>query len=339
MATFGGEFHVLRASDANADLLGARLVSVDGNTVTTLRDSARTLVGGPPHRRDQFAPSLLESPEQLHALGIARDAGRATYVFRRLDGRTVSRELAGEAPSAAGSRTSAARVLFPASPTDDERGWRTLLPEARAPWALKEFDTRFRWREAPEIDGMVIELRQIFDAPGQPIGEFLAEMTRTINERKPRNLVIDLRVNGGGNLNTARDFMKSVPGLVPGRIFALTSPWTFSAAISSLGYLEQAAPDRVTIVGEEVGDRLEFWAEGRPTTLPHSRIMVAFSTQRHDYRNACRAYTDCHEPVVRNSIAVPSLAPDIAAPWTIAAYREGRDPGMEAIAAELRRRR
>jgi hypothetical protein len=145
-----------------------------------------------------------------------------------------------------------------------------------------------------------------------------------------------MRVNGGGNLNTARDFMKRLPELVPGRIFALTSPWTFSAAISSIGYLEQAAPGRVTIVGEEIGDRLEFWAEGRPTTLPHSGVVISLATERHDYVNGCRAYTDCHGPVVQNSIAVPSLGPDIVAPWTIEAYRAGRDPGMQAIVAALR---
>jgi hypothetical protein len=339
LATFGDDYRVLRAADANADLLGARLVSVDGHGVPALRDSSRTLVGGPPHRRDQFAPVLLESPEQLYAMGLARSAARATYVFQTTDGRTVSRDLAAEAPSGVGSRAAGTRTLFPAAPANDERGWRTLLPVTRTPWALADPDARFRWREAPEVDGMVIELRQIFNAPGKPIAEFLAEMTRVINERKPRHLVIDLRVNGGGNLNTARDFMKSVPSLIPGRIFALTSPWTFSAAISSLGYLEQAAPDRVTIVGEEVGDRLEFWAEGRPTTLPHSGIAVSFSTERHDYMNACRAFTDCHAPVVRNSIAVPTLVPDIEAPWTIEAYRLGRDPGMEAIVAELRRAR
>jgi hypothetical protein len=32
-----------------------------------------------------------------------------------------------------------------------------------------------------------------------------------------------------------------LPTLVKGRIFVLTSPWTFSAAISTLGYLKQAA--------------------------------------------------------------------------------------------------
>ena len=161
-------------------------------------------------------------------------------------------------------------------------------------------------------------------------------MTRTIVARQPRSLVLDMRANGGGNLQTARDFMKSLPNLIPGRIFVLTSPWTFSAAISSIGYLEQAAPTRVTIVGEEIGDRLEFWAEGRPTTLPRSGVVISLATQRHDYANGCRAYTDCHGPVVQYSIAVPTLGPDILAPWTISVYRSGKDPGMDAIVAALR---
>ena len=117
----------------------------------------------------------------------------------------------------------------------------------------------------------------------------------------------------------------------------MTSPWTFSAAISSIGYLEQTAPDRVTIVGEEVGDRLEFWAEGRPVTLPNSGLVIGIATERHDYQNGCRAFSDCHGPVVQNPIAVPTLVPNVPAPWTIEAYRAGRDPAMEAVVAQLRR--
>jgi hypothetical protein len=59
-----------------------------------------------------------------------------------------------------------------------------------------------------------------------------------------------------GHLTKARDFAEELPGLVPGELFVLTSPWTFSAAISVSGYLKQAALSRVHIVGEPVGDRL-----------------------------------------------------------------------------------
>ena len=129
--------------------------------------------------------------------------------------------------------------------------------------------------------------------------------------------------------------MRALPTLVRGRVFVLTSPWTFSAAISSIGYLKQVAPDRVTIVGETVGDRLEFWAEGRPVTLTNTRISVNRSTERHDYATGCKPYKDCHGSVVRNPISVTSLAPDIAAPWTVDAYRAGRDPAMQAVERAL----
>ncbi len=153
---------------------------------------------------------------------------------------------------------------------------------------------------------------------------------------KPKNVVIDLRVNGGGNLNLARGFVQSLPSLVAGRIFVLTSPYTFSAAISTTGYLKLAAPDRVTIVGETVGDRLMFWAKGPPVTLENSGIVIGHTKERHDYQNGCASYTDCHGNVVRSPIRVNTFAPGIEAPWTIESYRAGVDPGMCAIESVLK---
>ena len=127
---------------------------------------------------------------------------------------------------------------------------------------------------------MVVELRQNRSTPGNDIGDFQELVQRELQDRKPRNLVLDMRMNGGGDLTTTRSFMQGLPKLVPGTIVVLTSPWTFSAAISSTGYLEQAAPERVTIVGEEVGDRLEFWSEGRPITLARSGIVISRNVSR-----------------------------------------------------------
>jgi hypothetical protein len=336
LTAFGDEFRVVRATEANADLLGGRLLAVDGHTIAELRDSARTLAGGVPQRRDRFAPFLFESPTQLHAMGLATKPDRATYSFQTADGRTIRRELADE-PNRAPDARGGSRALFPQLLPDEQGKWRPALAPAQAPWSLSDPDIPFRVRVAPEVDGMVVELRQTVSSPGHAIDAFLNGAAEQIETTKPRNVVLDMRLNGGGNLNTARDFMKRLPSLVPGRIFVLTSPWTFSAAISSIGYLKQTAPERVTIVGEDIGDRLEFWAEGRPVTLPSSGLVFSIATQRHDYMNGCRAYSDCHGPVVANPIAVPTLAPDVRAPWTIEAYRAGRDPGMEAVVAQLRR--
>ncbi len=182
----------------------------------------------------------------------------------------------------------------------------TLLNETDAPWSVREWPTRFRWREAPELDGVVVDLRQNVDGAGQPIRAFLDSVTRVLTARKPCNIVLDLRFNGGGNLNNTRDFVQSLPALASGKIFVLTSPYTFSAAISTAGYAKQAAPERVRLVGEGVGDRLIVFAEGRPVDLPNSGIGIGVTRERHPYATGCRPFTDCHAAVVQFPIAVPA---------------------------------
>lgn len=329
--TFGGEFYVLRAKGAARDLLGARLVAIDGHGINELRGAGRALWGGLPAFRDQFSYNLLESPDLLHAAGLAVKPESAVFRFARRDGTAVERRLDGEAADQSRPFAQPDRTLFPEPLRLENAEWTTALPQTKAPWALEQFGERFRWRAAPELDALVIELRQNVDSAVAKIAPALKGFEDAIVAVKPVNLVVDMRMNGGGNLNLTRDFMKSLPARVSGRIFVLTSPFTFSAAISSVGYLKQAAPDRVTIVGEHVGDRLVFFAEGRGVDLPNNLGMIGMATQRHDYQNACKTSTDCHRAVVVNPIAVPTLAPEISAPWTIDAYLSGADPAIEAV--------
>lgn len=334
LAPFGEDFYVLRASPAHADLLGARLVAIDGRPIAEVRDVARTLIGGTPAWRDRFAPFFFESPEQMQALGVAANTDRANYRFRLANGRTVTRRFNAEAPGAARVSADVDRWYYPA-PVEGE-GTRALLSEANAPWSLQEPQTLFRMRDAPEIDAFVIELRQNYGTSEQNIIDFMFNALEAARHSGRNNLVLDMRMNGGGDLNITRDWSRILPYTVNGRTFVLTSPWTFSAAISTVGYMEQQGRNRITIVGESVGDRLDFHSEGDITTLPHSGARILNATERHDYRTGCRNIENCHGSVVRNSISVESLAPDIEAPWTIEAYSAGRDPAMEAVAAALR---
>lgn len=332
---FGTDFFILRADTANRDLLGARLVAVEGRPFADVRAVAHTLWGGTPAFRDRHVPFFLESPDQLKELGIAASGESATYRLALRDGRTIDRRLVADPPDDTRERYGAGRWLYPEPIATDHGDWVALGQVGRMPWSLSAPDEFFRWRAAPEIDGLVVELRMNRDATGRPIRDFLATVTAELRRARPLNLVLDLRANGGGDLNTTRDFVQALPALVRGRLFVLTSPWTFSAAISTTGYLEQAAPDRVTIVGEMVGDRQEFWAEGGLVTLPATGAAMSVARERHDYRTGCARFRDCHGSVVRHPIAVASLAPDIAAPMTIEAYIAGRDPAMEAVVAAL----
>jgi len=343
LAPFGSDFHVLRARSAQAELLGAALLAIDGRPLRRLRAAARSLSGGLPAWRDRHAPFLFESPPQLKALGLAESEAVARYRFRLRDGRVVERRLEAEAPGPERPHADTARLLLPEEigPQRDglDSGWRGLLPLPRAPWSLREAASPFRWRALPALDALQLELRYSHDLPPARLADFFADVEAALRARRPAHAIVDLRLNSGGDLTKLRDFAERLPTWVPGSIFVLTSPWTFSAAISMTGYLKQAAPPRVQVVGEALGDRLDFHAEGRLVSLANTGELLLYATERHDYVGGCAGLSDCHAPVVERPIRVVSLAPDLAAPWTLAAYAAGRDPALAAVQRRLTRGR
>jgi hypothetical protein len=334
---FGDAFYVIGGAPELEDLFGGRLVAIDGHPIQAVRAAAHSLIGGTSAHRDVAMVPYLGSPEVMHALGIGRAPNGARYRFIARDGRAIERYLPAASPRAT--------------------SWRWLVPEDRAPWAFRQLDQTFRWRDAPELDASVIQLRYVGFSNGQSIVDFLktAEQRRTQLGR--RNVVIDLRFDFiGGDFTAVRDFMTALPGRVGpnGRIFVFLGPGTFSAGIGTAAYLKQAGRERVVLVGEPPGDRLEFFAEGGSVTLPQSKLTMLVATQRHDYRDGCRAYSDCFvgvaqpgrptgsppatiRAVARRPIAISDLNPDIPAPWTIEDFAQGRDPAIEAVAVALAR--
>ena len=338
LTPFGEDFYVLRAQEKYSDLVGAKLIAIDGVTIDKLRPRYRALKGGVARWRDRGAAYFLESPEQLRADGVVTEPGELSYRFMLRDGTLVERKLTATAGGTARAPGNAARWMNPEFADIEGNTWRSLLTVDNVPWSLQEPTKAFRWRMDVAQNAIIVEMRQTSNAKEEKLADFFRAIEAAIETHKPANLVFDIRFNGGGDLTTTRDVAERLPTLIPGRIFILTSPWTFSAAISTAGYLKQAAPTRTTVVGEAVGDMLNFFAEGKTVTLKHSREVVLYAAERHDYQNGCRAFKDCHGQVVSRPIAVASLDPDIAAAWTIEAYRAGRDPAMEAVATALKKK-
>ncbi|WP_153067056.1 hypothetical protein [Steroidobacter cummioxidans] len=192
-------------------------------------------------------------------------------------------------------------------------------------------------------------MRQIQDDGDRKLEHFLREADAHRQRLGRKNVVLDMRFNDGGNLYLVRDFMRHWPSRTDGHFFVLTSHQTFSAAIASIAYLKQAGGERVSIVGEPIGDRLMFFSDGLPIQLPNSGRFFVPSVVRMDYHGGCREYDDCSEgiaqpgrstasaalpwlgPIERLPISVPSLQPDTFAPWTIEPWLRGTDPMMDAI--------
>ncbi len=307
-------------------LLGARVAALEGRALPELRTEWARYTTGREGFRDQSLPVFLESPVMLQAAGLASDSTRVTLTLA--DGRSVQ----------VGTTTA-----WP----EPEGMWR-YMPKSRVielaiagrvrgePLYLQEPESFFRVVPLPDRDAVYVQFRANIDFSGQTDMRALSTAAiDSIRARAPRFIIVDQRFNMGGDLNTTRALMQAVPGIVgeDGVVFAITSGRTFSAGIASLGYLKQAAGDRLVIVGAPIGDELEFWAEGDPLRLPNGSLVLR-ATERHNYVTGCQE-DDCHGSIRRSPIRVRSLEPDVRPRFVYDDIVAGRDPYLDEVFSRI----
>jgi hypothetical protein len=334
---FADGLHVLWANPANADLIGARIDRIDGKDIAAIYGVIRRYQGGTESRRRVALLPVLESPALLRAAGIAAEREALTISGVLIDGSPFKRRVTAEPRDRAAWVSSTSRTLFPAPSGVDMKGF--LQTGDVLPASLRNQRKLFTL-EPLEQGGLYVGIGANNDSDDEPIEAFLANVLDRVRAERPGFLVVDMRMNGGGNYEKTYAFARALPGASPASmIYVLTSPWTFSAAITTVASLKDAGGNRVGIVGEEVGDRLDFWAEGNSFALPNAFLKVSYAAGRHRYDGPCDDMRECFWLNRRYPVRVRDLRPDVIAPWTFAAYRQRRDPALDAVFAEEARRK
>ncbi len=332
-AFFGDELRVMRATGTAEALIGLRVTHINGVNVEDATARFRDAFGGNDANFRILVPLLLETPALLEAVGLG--AGR-TLTLLGDDGQSFEQTLA---PIGWGDVTSLVTPGdLPLSWRRDGDDWRSVTP-AGDPLYLRRPERGY-WREnLPSIDGMYINIRtNMDDRSGQTLRTFARETVTELRARPraPRVLIVDLRFNHGGDYTLTHELMSALGDIVgpQGRIYLLASGNTFSAAIVSMAFAKQSAPDRTIVVGEEIGDRLQFWAEGWHYALPNSRFRARYATAYYDLQHGCTGIFRCYwGAFYLFPVLVDDLDVDIRAPLTFDAYLAGHDPGLDAILA------
>ncbi|MEQ1755789.1 MAG: hypothetical protein ABL973_16830 [Micropepsaceae bacterium] len=327
---FSDGLYVLYAKPELSSLLGARIDSIEGVPLIEVFTRLRKFSGGiETHRQRQLIP-VLESPALLMAAGIAKNPTSLSLTGIDASGAPFSARVEAEARDRSAWVSSTTRLVYPGSLAST--GMISFLPvEPDAPAYMHSMKKLF-WMEDLPRHGLYVGLGANSDGDEEPIAPFLAQVSERIGKQRPAYLVLDVRMNGGGDYTTTYAFARGLPLLLPtGNIYVLTSPWTFSAAITTVAAVKDAGGRRVQIVGEPVGDRLDFWAEGGAFELPNAFVRVNYATGRHIYDGPCTDHETCYWLNERYPVRVSSLSPDITVPFSFRAYREGHDPAMDEI--------
>jgi hypothetical protein len=337
-AWFAEGLFIVKADSALADLLGAQVLSIAGRPAEALARDLYPYYGGPDSLRHELAPHLMQSPQALHAIGLAPSPKEAMLALKLRDG-------------SESERTIAARTEQP--PEDSTLRWpkRSLspvpLPEEKLSWVhvLDGLDPLPPYLRNPNrkywhmyLDGgrrLFVQINKLLDQGDTPFKVYLAQLLQEIAVEKPHDVIVDLRFSSGGNYELASDFSRRLPELLPadGRIFVLSSGDTFSAAIVTAARLKYFGGARTAIVGEPMGDREEFWAEGTRKQLPNSKMTATYATGYHDWERGCRDVLKCYWVNLFMDVPAGELSPTMAAPLRFSDYVAGKDSAFEALQA------
>jgi hypothetical protein len=353
---------VLEADASHADLAAAKVLAVEGRTPTQIARLVHEYVGGVPAYSCALSPHYLESPAALHAMGVLASPTTASFSFQLADGRIVERTVAAEDVPVNGSPRitslqapfniripldlrllhSPLRDLSPLPVPGETMHWTHVLAHAKSLPVTLQHPDLFYWRQY--LDGgriLFLQLNFIYDSPGDaPLEAFLDQTLQEAKEAHPSFAIVDLRNNPGGDYLKITDFTRKLPARIPknGKLFILTSGYTFSAAISTAARLKYFAGDRAVMVGEPVGDRGQMWAEAfSQIELPNSHLRVGYATKYHDWENGC-AISDlfrCYLPNYFYGVPAGDLSPSVSAPWSFPDYVAGKDTAMEAALAQI----
>jgi len=333
-AWMDGELRILRALPGHEQLLGAQITAINGVPADEAIMNFRDAFGGVDASYLTFAPLLLETPAYLEAVGLG--AAVTTLEVTRLDGTAETIALEAVASNTEASRVFSGDLL---QPWRSESGnWQVFAP-AQRPLYLDNPDNDYWFTALPEQDAFYISIRaNLDDDSGEPLSAWVERTADFLRDTQPGYVIIDQRFNGGGDLTQTEPLMSALGEIVgeEGRIYLLASGNTFSAGIVNLAMARERAPDRTIIVGEPIGDRLQFWAEGWWFSLPNSGFRARYSTGFYDLQNGCEGIFICHWGSLHIfPVIVEDLDVDITARLTFEAYAAGRDPGMEAVLADI----
>jgi len=330
-AWFPEGLFVVRAMAGHEDLLGARVLAIDGRAPEALARDARPYFAGTEAYLRTASTLLLESPPALSALHPG--ASPAHLDLRVEDAAGTARDVRLDAvsPARAPKASKPGRILSPVPLADEGTGqWRALLDPAAPIPSLRE---PRHVTHAETLGGgstLYLHLWRVRDEPGERLGERIASALGPADAPPWRRIVLDLRFDAGGDYPDAYAALRSLPRrLAPGgRLAILTDETTFSAAIIAAVLARHFTGPRAVVVGSGPGDRLEFWAEGIPARLPNSGIEIGVSTGYHDWSHGCRELR-CWWPNFYYGVAGGDLVPGIPVRWRFADYRRGVDTVLQ----------
>lgn len=295
-----GVFITLAAPE-HRELAGAQILKVEGRPIEEVADLMKPLMSTDnPMNVKSFIPGFCLNPTLLKGVGVSKRKEEVALTIKLISGEVKEAIL----PVSADLQTKPDWVRPISGPL---------------PLTLKRRQEPYWFEELPDHKAVYLQYNEVRSDSKESLASFFGRFFLFVDQKKTERIILDVRWNGGGNTFLSQPFIKSLaarPHLGrSGSLYVITGRNTFSAAqnfTTDLGRLFEPI-----YVGEPSGSSPNFIGESIPFTLPYSGMRGTISD----------LYWQRSWPMDDRIW----IAPELPAPPTFAAYREGRDPAMEAI--------
>jgi hypothetical protein len=334
VAWFDEGLFILRATDANAALLGAKVLGINDMTPEALLSGLAPYLSGTPEKAKADSPIFLESPAALSSVWPAMSSNSAQLSLQAQDGKLVECVVTAANPDPAAESIPFRRNLAPQRAIGEPNGWRALLSVGTGlPLSLQNPDHSVYSVPLDGGKGIYINLQKIENDDKGSLSDQLKSILHDISPETLRYAILDLRFDGGGDYTKTLGFTKQLPKRIAadGKLIILSSNHTFSAAIVTLARAKYFGGARSVVMGERAGDSEQFWAESaEDLVLPNAKIHVYYATGYHDWAAGCHDLTRCFWVNLLFDVPAGSLAPNVPLAWRFADYRINIDTVFEA---------
>jgi hypothetical protein len=290
--------------------LGAEVLEVEGVPVLEALEKVRPVV---PVENEQFFKAFgiryLGTPEVLHARGVKPELNDRVNLTLEKNGEVFQQEF---------TPVELSDYPFKYGFLQESGPWLDVRDHSVTPFWLKNLDHIYYKEYIEQQKALYVRHSQIQD-DSIDIPAFYQQVFDFIRDRDVEKLILDVRLNGGGNNYKNKPIITGILGCdqinAHDKLFVILGRRTFSACQNLVNELHTYT--EATFVGEPTGENINFFGDNKTIILPNSKVPIRLSfawwQDKPQWENA------------------PWLAPDIAVDMSFEHYKGNIDPVLEAI--------
>ncbi len=287
---FSDGFYIKSAAIKYQELVGAKIIQIGDLPISQALERIRPFV----NYENEFgflanAPFYLRFPKLIYVAGISNNKDKLKVKY----------EKSGQVKETWIDHDNS-NLVFKTTGLEAISGWTDASDQSKTPIPIwKQHGDQYRnCVYLPETKTYYIRHSVTLNDKNQTLVKFFDEAYDFVEKNDVEKIVLDVRMNGGGNNQLIKPIITGIIQLKKinqkGKFFCIIGRRTFSACQNLVNELERYT--EVIFVGEPTSENVNFYGDTKTETMPNSKIQVFCSWlwwQNSDPRDL-RKYTSPH---------------------------------------------